>query len=243
MRVIVTRPRRQGEWTAIHLAERGHEALLLPLTHPVHDGNAARNALTQSKGAIAVTSAEAIYALSDLGQLAASDLSRPLFIVGKATAAEASEAGFRSIFCADGDGIRLADLISDHNGLLQDMPLIYLAGSPRAESLEARLQELGIRFETVGCYRMDDIEPPPEAELRRLFVDGPATAVLFYSRHTTERFFNLPFLRKHPNVLESTRLVCLSKAIAGAVPDFLRSNVEVSAAPDEESLLTLLDAA
>jgi uroporphyrinogen-III synthase len=242
MRVIVTRPRRQGERTAIQLAERGHEALLLPLTHPVHDGNAARNALVPADGALAVTSAEAIYALCDLGKLPASDLSRPLFTVGKATAAEASEAGFRSIFCANGDGTQLADLISSHKGLLQDMPLIYLAGSPRADGFEARLRELEIKFETVGCYRMDDIEPP-EAELRRLFVDGPAAAILFYSRHTTERFFSLPFLRKHPNILESTRLVCLSNAVAGAVPEFLRSNIEVSATPDEESLLTLLDAA
>jgi len=241
MRVIVTRPTRQGERTAVQLAERGHQALLLPLTHPVPDGNAARNALARSNGAIAVTSAEAIYALFNLGQLAASDLARPLFAVGKATAAEASEAGFRSIFCADGDGTQLADLISDHRGLLQDMPLIYLAGSPRAEGFEARLRELAIEFETIGCYRMDDIEPP-EAELRRLFVDGPAAAILFYSRHTAERFFNLPLLRRHPNTLDRTRLVCLSNAVAGAVPDSLRSNVEVPTVPDEESLLTLLDA-
>jgi uroporphyrinogen-III synthase len=191
---------------------------------------------------MAVTSAEAIYALGDLSQLAASDLSRPLFTVGKATAAEASEAGFRTIFCANGDGTQLADLISSHKVLLQDMALIYLAGSPRAEGFEARLRELGIKLETVGCYRMHDIEPD-EAELRRLFIDGPAAAILFYSRHTTERFFSLPFLRKHPNTLDRTRLVCLSKAIAGAVPDSLRSNVEVPTVPDEESLLTLLDTA
>jgi uroporphyrinogen-III synthase len=242
MRVIVTRPRRQGERTAVQLVERGHEAQLLPLTHPVHDGNAARNALVRSKGAIVVTSAEAIYALCDLGRLAAPDLARPLFAIGKATAAEASEVGFRLIFRANGDGTQLANLISSHKGLLQDIPLIYLAGSPRAEGFEATLQELGIKFETVGCYRMDDIAPP-DAELRRLFVDGPAAAILFYSRHTAERFFSLPFLRTHPNILESTRLVCLSNTVAGAVPDFLRSNVEVSATPDEESLLTLLDAA
>jgi uroporphyrinogen-III synthase len=239
--VIVTRPRRQGERTAVQLAERGHEAQLLPLTHPVHDGNAARNALVRSKGAIVVTSAEAIYALCDLGQLAAPDLARPLFAVGRATAAEASEVGFRSIFCANGDGTQLANLISSHKELHQDMPLIYLAGSARAAGFEARLRELGIKFETVGCYRMDDIAPS-DAELRRLFVDEAAAAILFYSGHTTERFFSLQFLRKHPNILESTRLVCLSKAIAGAVPDFLRPNVEVSATPDEESLLTLLDA-
>jgi uroporphyrinogen-III synthase len=242
MRVIVTRPRRQGKQTAIQLTERGHEGLLLPLTQPVHDGNAARSALAGTEGAIAVTSAEAVYALCDLGQLAASDLGRPLFAVGKATAAEASKAGFRSIFCANGDGTQLADLISSHKGLLQDMPLIYLAGSPRAEGFEARLRELGTKFETVGCYQMDDIEPS-KAELLRLFVDGPVAAILFYSRHTAEHFFNLPFLREHPSILESSRLVCLSNAVAGAVPDFLRSNVEVSATPDEESLLALLDAA
>lgn len=242
MRVIVTRPRRQGERTAIRLAELGHEALLLPLTYPVHDPKAARDALARFEGAIAATSAEAIHTLRDIGPLDAADQRRPFFAVGKATAAEASETGFESIHHADGSGMQLADLISDHRALLGGKPLIYLAGLPRAEGFETRLGELGIPFETIECYRMGNIEPE-EAELRGLLIDKPADAVLLYSRHTAERFFSLPLIKRHLNILENTRLLCLSEAIATVVPDFLRSNVEIPGMSDEESLLTLLAAA
>jgi uroporphyrinogen-III synthase len=242
MRVIVTRPRRQGERTATRLAELGHEALLLPLTRPVHDLKVARDALAMSQGAIAVTSAEAIHALQAIGPLTSADLSRPLFAVGMATASQAEKAGFRSAYHGDGNGVQLADLISDNPALLGGRSLTYLAGSPRADGFETRLTELGIPFETVECYRMEDIEPDEE-ELRKLLFDRAADAILLYSRHTTERFFSLPFVESHRPIAAGTRLLCLSEAIAAAVPHFLHSNVEIPATPDEESLLTLLDAA
>jgi uroporphyrinogen-III synthase len=240
MRVIVTRPRRQGDRTTLLLAERGHEALQLPLTRPVHDGTAARHALAKSDGAIALTSAEAIHALGDRSLWDLVDLSRPLFTVGKATAAEASEAGFETVLCSDGDGARLADLIVSRRHLLQDKPLTYLAGFPRSEGFETRLQELGVAYRTVDCYRMDDVQPL-EPDLQRLLADEPAAAMLFYSRHTAERFFSLPFVLEHLHLLANTRILCFSNTIAGAVPDVLRSNVAVPAEQDEESLLALLD--
>ncbi len=241
MRVVVTRPAHSGERTAGRLAGLGHEAVLLPLTHPVHDGKAAGDALAGSRGALAVTSAEAIRTVGDLGPALAPQLSRPLFAVGTATAEAAEAAGFTDVLCSQGSGAELAELILAHRPLLADSPLLYLAGSPRAASFEAGLAELAIPFRTVECYAMADARPD-DTTLRRIFLEDSADAVLLYSRLTAERFFSLPALVDHPEALARIRLLCLSAAVAEAIPDRLRANVEIAAAPDEDSLLALLGA-
>lgn len=238
MRVVVTRPQHSGERTVRRLTEMGHEALPLPLSEPVHDVDAARQALSETQDAIAVTSAEAIRALAVLGQNLALHLDRPLFAVGKATAKEARKLGFTHVLSSEGSGIELAELIAREQTSTQQ-PLLYLAGSPRAAGFETRLMELNIPLRTVECYRMLNIAPD-DATLRKFFVDIHADAVLLYSRQTALRFFSLPFLRQHPDALALTRFLCLSEAIADAVPALLRAHADIAAMPDEDSLLALL---
>ncbi|HEY0120365.1 MAG TPA: uroporphyrinogen-III synthase [Rhizobium sp.] len=239
MRVVVTRPQHSGERTAQRLTEMGHEALPLPLSEPVHDIDAARRALSETQDAIAVTSAEAVRALATLGLGLAAHLGRPLFAVGKATAKEAENLGFTHVLTSEGSGIELAELIARNRTGMQQPPLLYLAGSPRAAGFETRLTELAIPLQTVECYRMRDIGPD-DATLRKLFIDSRADAVLLYSRQTARRFFSLPFLRQHPDALVSTRFLCLGEAIADAVPAALRAHADIADRPDEGSLLALL---
>lgn len=238
MRVVVTRPQHSGERTVRRLTEMGHEALPLPLSEPVHDVEAARQALSETQGAIAVTSAEAIRTLAALGQNIAPHLGRPLFAVGKATAKEARILGFTHVLTSEGSGIELAELMA-RNSTGTQQPLLYLAGSPRAAGFETRSMELNIPLRTVECYHMLDIAPD-DATLRKFFIDTPANAVLLYSRQTALRFFSLPFLRQQPDALAPTRFLCLSEAIADAVPALLRAQSDIAAMPDEDSLLALL---
>ncbi|MEZ2223019.1 uroporphyrinogen-III synthase [Rhizobium sp. RCC_161_2] len=240
MRVVVTRPQHSGERTVQRLTEMGHEALLLPLSEPVHDAEAASRGLSETQDAIAVTSAEAIRALVALDQNLSPHLSRPLFAVGKATAKEARSVGFTHVLASEGSGIELAELIA-RNQTSTQQPLLYLAGLPRAAGFETRLSELNIPLRTVECYHMLDITPD-DAILRKFFIDTPADAVLLYSRQTALRFFSLPFLRQHSYTLAPTRFLCLSEAIANAVPALLRIHAEIAAMPDEDSLLALLTA-
>jgi uroporphyrinogen-III synthase len=239
MRVVVIRPAHSGERTVQRLAALGHEAAALSLTRPIHDTPAADDAIGASRGAIAVTSAEAIRVLGQLGPALTSHLGRPLFAVGKSTAEAATKAGFATVFHSGDDGAALADLVATHPAALGDMPLLYLAGFPRAAGLEARLTERHVPFQTVECYRMADVEPDEEV-LRHLFLHGSAEAALFYSRHATARFFSLALLDEHPEWLAQTRFLCLSAAIADAIPDALHHRVEVASTPDEDSLLALL---
>ncbi|MEF0943258.1 uroporphyrinogen-III synthase [Rhizobium sp. BR 362] len=241
MRVVVTRPEHSGERTARRLAEMGHEAMLLPLSKPVRHVDATWQALSNTRGAIAVTSAEAIRTLGAIGHPLEPHLGRLLFAVGKATADEAKDIGFINVFASGGSGTELAELVFREWTGNSQAPLLYLAGAPRAAGFEARLTALNIPFQTVECYRMQDIVID-DAVLRRLFLDASADAVLLYSHQTAIRFFSLPFLQQHSNLLASTRFLCLSKAIAEAVPASLHSHVDIANMPDEDSLLALLAA-
>ncbi|MDE1991332.1 MAG: uroporphyrinogen-III synthase [Rhizobiaceae bacterium] len=239
MRVVVTRPAHQGERTARRLNAMGHEAVLLPLSRPLHDAEAARQALSLTAGAIVATSAEAIRTLAELGELVTPHRARPLFAVGKATAEEAANIGFSRIFVSEGSGGELADMIADSLATIPNAPLLYLTGSPRAAGFETRLAEFAVPLEIVECYRMEDIQPD-EGCLRQILFADHVDAILFYSRQTALRFFNLTFTREHPDALSRSRFLCLSDAIGETVPERLRAHIEIAAMPDEDSLLALL---
>ena len=240
MRVLVTRPKASGERTAKKLEARGHQPVLLPLTKAVHDLQATSAGLAASTGALVVTSAEAIRALGALGGSLSAHLGRPLFAVGKATAEKASAAGFSTVHHSSGDGAELADHIAGLRHLLGDRPLTYLAGSPRASGLEAGLLARGIAFDTVESYRMEPVDPS-NVQLRQALLDRPVAAMLFYSRHSAERFFALGYVAENLDRLKNTRLLCLSATIATIVPYPLRSGIAVASVPEEERLLDLLD--
>ncbi len=235
MRVLVTRPAHSGERTAQRLRELGHEPLLLPLTRPVHDMAAARQALETTAGPVAVTSAEAVRSLEPLGEALSRHLSRHVFAVGETTADEARRLGFRLVTASSGSGRELADLIAADN----IDGLVYLAGNPRAETFEARLKELGRHFSVAECYRMEPLAPNPET-VTALLTDNPPDAVLFYSRQTAGNLFNIPQVEPLLLRLPKIRLICLSNTVAEAVPPLLRRALEISPMPDEKSLLSLL---
>ncbi|ARM90339.1 uroporphyrinogen-III synthase [Rhizobium sp. CIAT894] len=234
MRVLVTRPAHSAEKTAQRLRDMGHEPLLLPLRRPVHDSAAAARALAASRGPIAVTSAEAVGVISTLGEQLRPHLARPLFAVGETTAEAARSLGFRSVASSRGNGRDLAELVG-----AQIEDLLYLAGTPRAETFEAGLRELGVRFSVAECYRMQPVAPGP-AEIEAIFAGGLPEAVLFYSRQTAEDFFNVTELRSALSEESGIRLLCLSEAVAQAVPAALKKNAAIAPMPDEISLLSLL---
>jgi len=235
MRVLVTRPAHSAEKTAQRLRDMGHEPLLLPMRQPAHDSAAAAAALARTSGAIAVTSAEAVRVISVLGEQLRPHLARPLFAVGKTTAKAARGLGFRSVASSNGNGRDLAELVAAQaaDGLL------YLAGTPRAETFEAGLRQLGIGFSVAECYRMQPVAPGP-AEIEAIFAATPPQAVLFYSRQTADDFFSVAELRSALPEEGGIRLLCLSEAVAQAIPAALKKNAAIAPMPDEKSLLSLL---
>ncbi len=233
MRVLVTRPEVSAGATAEKLRALGHEPILMPLTEAVHHDEAARAALAEHPGALAVTSAEALRALPD--ESIAACVERPIFCVGPATASAAEALGFQHARSGRGTGRDLAEIIIAAGG--QQIPLLYLAGVPRSPDFETLLRQGGILFRTVEVYRMAPLDHAPETMARRLREERPET-ILLYSHETARRLFELVKPATFAD-LGKIRFLCMSAHVAKSVPDGL-GDIAVASEPSEEALLALL---
>ncbi|HCL65965.1 MAG TPA: uroporphyrinogen III synthase [Rhizobium sp.] len=241
MRVLVTRPEHAGRETAERLRSLGHEPILLPMSAPVHDPQAALAGLSSPHSAIAITSAEAIRTLSKLGEKLAPYFADPLFAVGKASARAGEGAGFRKVIASTGDGIALADNIKvylrEHE--MGGGPLLYLTGRPRSGGFEAQLAAHRIPFTVCECYEMRAFNYEA-AELQAVFEEDTLDAVLFYSPESAKRFFAQPYMNMNSHPLNHLHYFCMSENVLLALPLRYRQNASVAATPDEAALLALL---
>ena len=239
MRVLLTRPENRAGGTAVKLEELGHEVVNFPLFAPVHDLPAAQSALATPHSAIAITSAEAVRGLEQLGAVLAPHFQTRVFAVGKATARAARAAGFSDVEVAAGSGQELGELVTDHYRGRSAPSLLYLAGEKRMGRFEKVLAENGIDCVVAETYRMEPIVYSLE-EQQAMLVEGKADAVFFYSREAANAFFELDVFRQSLEAIRKTLFLCLSRNIAEAVPEELRNSAVVSDSPDEDELIDLL---
>ncbi|WP_104665525.1 uroporphyrinogen-III synthase [Ensifer adhaerens] len=237
MRVLVTRPLPAAEATARRLAAAGHRPILLPLMRAEHLATAAIAALETPHAAIVLTSAEAVRVLTSSGADLARHLTTPCFCVGDATAQAAAASGFTDLRIAAGTGESLAELIGATLDTPPPLPLLYLAGTPRSEGLEKGLSQRGIEHRTVECYRMESIVHP-RAAVEDLRGTGHPDAVLLYSRETARQLVRILAEAGIDPASFAARYLCLSPAVAEALPDGVAA--ETAARPDEDSLISLL---
>ncbi|MFB2551275.1 uroporphyrinogen-III synthase [Ensifer soli] len=233
MRVLVTRPQPAAGATAARLRSIGHEAVVVPLTEAVPDLDALRRALSRPHGAIAATSAEAARTLAGLGHAVRDHLRTPLYAVGGATADAFRALGFCDVRVGPGDGAGLARRIA--GDARPAAPLLYLAGAPRAKTLEDGLLAAAIAVETVACYRMKPRDAA--AELAAVLAEAPVPAVLLYSAEGARLFAGL--LAGIAGARHPGAAFCLSRSVAEALGGALES-VVIAERPDEDSLLSRL---
>jgi len=241
MRVLITRPESRAGGTAAKLEELGHEAVSFPMFAPVQNPVAAEAALAVPHAAIAVTSAEAVRTLEDLGPALAPHLATKVFAVGKATARAAREAGFVDVLAANGSGLELGQLVVEHyaGSVRPSLPLLYLAGERRMGRFEKVLAENGFESVVAETYSMEPVRYSLE-EQQAMLVETKADAVMLYSREAANAFFELDVFATSRDVIRKTLFLCLSRNIAEAVPEELQNSAVVSDTPDEDELIDLL---
>lgn len=236
MRILVTRPQRQGAETAAKLRALGHEPVLLPLSRPIHDRDALLSGLRQPHQGLIMTSAEAAYGLDAPDWLPFSH--ETAYAVGEATARTLRAVGFHTIVTGGGSGAELAERIIAAGGH-RTLPLLYLAGVPRSADLENKLRHARIPLLVVESYRMEGIDYDlPTFE--NLFGPDMPTVVLFYSAESIRRFLALSAVRARPALLQGLRMLCLGPKIADALPAFHRETAMIATSPDEDRLLSLI---
>lgn len=230
---MVTRPEPGAGRTAVELAARGFQPILLPLSAtvalPVETGTVFGDAV-----AVAVTSANAVrHAPKELiARLAA----LPCHAVGARTAEAARAAGFSSVSEGSGDAGALADRIA---AMLAGRTVIYLCGRVRLPGFEERLRAAGVGvrpIETYDTVALDHAGYDIAARLGRC----PVGAVLLYSARAAEAVRDL---MKRPDLepfFAKTMFLCMSARVAAALGGIPPANVRVATEPNEDALLSLL---
>ena len=234
MHILLTRPERQGEQTAILLRAHGHQVTHAPLLRIE-----AKSDVDWEQGSyagLAITSANAVYAVAE-HRRKNEILDVPAFVVGARTAQAARAAGFRQVMSADGDVVHLSELIVEK--LPPGSHVLYLAGEDRAGDLAGTLNAAGRPVRVVEVYRAVPVAGLPDIAVQSLRADS-IQAVLHYSRRTAETFLRLATAGSCLiNVLKCKHF-CLSTEVAEPLVRAGATQVFVAQHPDEAALLDLV---
>jgi uroporphyrinogen-III synthase len=227
MRILITRPREDGEAIAATLAATGHQPLLAPLLATRwFDGPALD---LSGVAAILATSANGVRAL--VRRTARRDI--PIFAVGPQTTAQAQSAGFVHIENADGDAKALADAVP--RWLKPEAgKLLHVCGEQNEGMLAETLTAHGYAVRREILYVVEPLPLPPEAitALRAKAVD----AALFFSPRSARIFVE----QAQGLALDGVTAICISPATAKVLPEGRFAAIRIAAKPNQDALLALL---
>ncbi|MEO6394597.1 MAG: uroporphyrinogen-III synthase [Devosia sp.] len=229
--MLVTRPEPDASETAARLA--GLE--IIPVIAPLLRFDLLQTSLPAADGfaAMAVTSANALRALHDRGELGHFRHLK-LYAVGERTAAAARHYGFAQVASAAGDFAGLVELLA-RSGIAG--PVFYPAARDLAGDLARSLAPFGIMVITAPVYGM-----APVAELDSVvkaeIADGRIGAALFYSRRTAETFVALSGWLDRAR-RSSLGALCLSEAVAEPLIAAHFVRIGLADHPSENAMLSL----
>lgn len=234
MRLLVTRPDEDAGALIATLAALGHDAVAAPLLsiRALDDADIPQAAYR----ALLVTSANGVRVL---GRHKERLLGLKVFAVGEASAEAVRAAGFADVEAAGGDVVSLAALIV-RRLTPEGGPLLHIAGSVVAGDLKGDLEARGFSVTRAVLYEAITSSRLPERaadELRAGRLDG----VLLYSPRTARTFAQLVRDEGVEGSLSRVTAYCLSQAVAEALAGLPLAAIRVAAAPDQSSLLGLIE--
>lgn len=240
MRITVTRPEQSGLKTAARLKALGHEVNLLPLSDPIYNSDTIREALNQPYSSIAITSAEALNALSTI-DFDKGLLHKPILVVGEPSAKAARDFGFQNILAANGFATGMISLLEDMSNEQRNAlsPIIYLAGLPRGDTFENGLAELKLNCLPVDSYQMVK-RHYAASHLDNLLDQEKPDAVLFFSSEAVRDYFNLISPLVEPEYFNDVKFLCISAKTAAQLPKNLISQSLISKDTSEQGIIDLL---
>lgn len=240
MQLIITRPEEDARAVAAALGGLGHHPILAPLLtirlrQPIGIPERAYQA-------VLITSANGARAIAGAARIASLQKARA-FAVGSASAMAAYDAGFLSVFEAEGDVAALASSVQD---LLRPEagPLLYVSGSVTAGDLERALRQKGFDVDRLVAYDAVPAEALPE-DCARALREGRADGVLLYSPRTAAIWVVLVSAAGLQGAAKRLAHYCLSRNVAAELARAWGDGVSLHVAnrSDESALLDLIGAA
>jgi uroporphyrinogen-III synthase len=233
MNVLVMRPQRDAERTALRLQDLGHRAIVAPVTRIVATRTAAPagdfdGVIVTSSHAVEMIAKDAAFAhLKD----------KPIHVVGERSAALAQQAGFAGIGLCAPDAQTLATWI------IRDLPrgtsLLYLTGRNRKPSLEIALPIAGFRLTAAVVYEAQEVAvlPAPVADALRA---GTLEVALHYSRRSAAIAAGLARRAGLAAEFAALRHVCMSHDCALGLEAAGAGDIRIAGAPTEAMLVAAL---
>lgn len=218
MRIWVTRTEPGAAATAERLRLMGHEPLVAPvLAYRLAPG--AKVDLSKAT-ALALTSRNAVRIFGRLHQ----DRRLPVFVTGEGTATAARQAGFATIYAADGDVADLAALIAK---VSPGARIVWPAPLEAAGDLVGLLARLGVAADKQVIYATEPtgVAPPPGAQ-----------AVLIHSAKGAKAVA----ASLDPAAARSLEVFAISAQAAAPLAKMPFARVAVAPRPNETALLSLV---
>ena len=224
--VLITRPEPDASETAHRVAALGFE----PVVGPVLRLQQGQLTCQTRFDAILLTSRNAVPALPDWYR----DV--PILAVGRATAARAREAGFRTVHDADGDAASLADLAVAHWPAGARVLIAHARG--QGDALAESLKSRRFRVHRRCAYAMLPARGFPAAAAAALQAQTVRSA-MFLSAETARSFVRLLPDALAP-LLRTVDAVAIGQPAADALSPLPWHRVRVSVRPTLDHVLALI---
>lgn len=233
-RVLVTRPEPGSAATARKLEVLGFTPVILPLTEIVPVAPAQLPDPTRYD-AVTLTSVNAVRHAPP--ELFAGMLHKPVFAVGDATAAAASQMGFETVHSAAGTAIDLVKMIAA--ALAPGAVLLHPVGVMRTEGFAEGLAASGFTLDVMEIYRADRIVYSTPF-LSQLFGEDEIWGALALSERAGTLLADLAARHNFRQLFDKSLFLCISEKAAAPLRALGRGKIVVSAEPTEEGVIRLL---
>jgi uroporphyrinogen-III synthase len=227
-RVLITRPQPGASQTALRLTALGIFPVLSPVLSIVHK----TLHVPPHIAATLLTSRNAVAACPP------SLHNRPVFAVGSATAAQATEAGFTHVSNADGDAHALARLVADTLSPAGGSLFLPVAEGQGSE-LTTSLRKHGFRIVRRVAYRAEGVSSLSDAAVVALR-EGQLTHAMFFSGETSRHFVHLIRTAGLVEAVRDVEAVSISQGAAVALRPLPWRRISVAAKPNQDAMLVLL---
>ena len=212
--VLVTRPEPQAALTALFLSEAGFKPLISPaiILKALPDAAVQVATLNHQADGVIATSQFALQVLDSMGL----NRDMPLYMTGKALAELATDYGFSHVTYAENDAASLLRLMM---GLpdLQRHRLSLVHGNHIAVDIATPLKDAGFRIHRHPLYQSRAARALPQEAITAL-KKGEVCSILFYSAFTARCFMELVQQSDLESFLRDVTAICLSPAVAEALP-------------------------
>lgn len=227
-RILITRPEPGASLTAKRLTALGFLPIIAPVLSIIPNNLRA----PAHPVATLLTSQNAIMACPAYLH------AYPVFAVGSATAARASEAGFNRVVNAEGDSVALVKLVADTLSPA-DGALFLPTALGQGIDLAKALRQLGFRVVRRVAYQAAAVHFLPDLATANLR-EGDLTAALFFSAETARHFVQLVKAANLANAVISVEAVSISARAAVPLSALPWRRISVAAKPNQDEMLVLL---